>query len=259
MKKKDVEAEEWKRQKQFFYEKFWTFGLGLSMLVVAGSYYWMRGWIHKYHHHPLHTFLNKKMNYLTLEKKSKNTYFQLCIVIFEEEQKNFFNTTLLLLSRIEQLVSFPIQKPISQHHTIMKWLYYYNCATSNYYNYYLWMNGKSIVNKHSFIALRDVFKINFDLKVRVLKRPFWSDFITLNIEYHKCCKSQYFGNQLANFNEVNHEHCTLSKNVHSGISVLFTRALLEEVFWSYAKSNLWKFATLSQPPLEVKKATLASL
>lgn len=43
MKKKDVEAEEWKRQKQFFYEKFWTFGLGLSMLVVAGSYYWMRG------------------------------------------------------------------------------------------------------------------------------------------------------------------------------------------------------------------------
>jgi len=33
------------------------------------------------------------MNYLTLEKKSKNTYFQLCIVIFEEEQKNFFNTT----------------------------------------------------------------------------------------------------------------------------------------------------------------------
>jgi len=30
------------------------------------------------------------MNYLTLEKKkSKNTYFQLCIVIFEEEQKNF--------------------------------------------------------------------------------------------------------------------------------------------------------------------------
>jgi len=60
------------------------------------------------------------MNYLTLEKKSKNTYFQLCIVIFEEEQKNFFNTTLLLLSRIEQLVSFPIQKPISQHHTIMK-------------------------------------------------------------------------------------------------------------------------------------------
>ena len=161
MKKKDVEAEEWKRQKQFFYEKFWTFGLGLSMLVVAGSYYWMRGWIHKYHHHPLHTFLNK-MNYLTLEKKSKNTYFQLCIVIFEEEQKNFFNTT---SSRIEQLVSFPIQKPISQHHTIMKWLYYYNCATSNYYNYYLWMNGKSIVNKHSFIALRDVFKINFDLSL----------------------------------------------------------------------------------------------
>jgi len=57
------------------------------------------------------------MNYLTLEKNSKNTYFQLCIVIFEEEQKNFFNTT---SSRIEQLVSFPIQKPISQHHTIMK-------------------------------------------------------------------------------------------------------------------------------------------
>ena len=27
------------------------------------------------------------------------------------------------------------------------------------------MNGKSIVNKHSFIALRDVFKINFDLSL----------------------------------------------------------------------------------------------
>ena len=164
MKKKDVEAEEWKRQKQFFYEKFWTFGLGLSMLVVAGSYYWMRGWIHKYHHHPLHTFLNK-MNYLTLEKRAKIPTFNYVLWFLKKNRRIFQHHLQLLLSRIEQLVSFPIQKPISQHHTIMKWLYYYNCATSNYYNYYLWMNGKSIVNKHSFIALRDVFKINFDLSL----------------------------------------------------------------------------------------------
>ena len=91
MKKKDVEAEEWKRQKQFFYEKFWTFGLGLSMLVVAGSYYWMRGWIHKYHHHPLHTFLNKKMNYLTLEKRAKIPTFNY-VLWFLKKNRRIFST-----------------------------------------------------------------------------------------------------------------------------------------------------------------------
>ena len=89
MKKKDVEAEEWKRQKQFFYEKFWTFGLGLSMLVVAGSYYWMRGWIHKYHHHPLHTFLNK-MNYLTLEKKEQKYLLSIMYCDFWRRTEEFF-------------------------------------------------------------------------------------------------------------------------------------------------------------------------
>ena len=90
MKKKDVEAEEWKRQKQFFYEKFWTFGLGLSMLVVAGSYYWMRGWDQTYINiiTPSHISKEDEKN-LTLEKtKQKQKYLlSLCIVIFEEEPK----------------------------------------------------------------------------------------------------------------------------------------------------------------------------
>ena len=42
MKRKDVESEEWKRRKNYFYEKMVPFCLGLSMLV-AGSLYYMRG------------------------------------------------------------------------------------------------------------------------------------------------------------------------------------------------------------------------
>ena len=102
MKKKDVEAEEWKRQKQFFYEKFWTFGLGLSMLVVAGSYYWMRGWDQTYINiiTPSHISKEDEKN-LTLEKnRSKNTYFHYVLWFLKKNRrsentkknKDFFST-----------------------------------------------------------------------------------------------------------------------------------------------------------------------
>ena len=113
MKKKDVEAEEWKRQKQFFYEKFWTFGLGLSMLVVAGSYYWMRGWDQTYINiiTPSHISKEDEKN-LTLEKTEAKipTFIMYCDFWRRTEEaktrrkiRTFFQHH---LSRIEQLVFF---------------------------------------------------------------------------------------------------------------------------------------------------------
>lgn len=186
-------------------------------------------------------------------------------MIFEEEPKKrsentkknkdfFFNTTSPGLSSL----FFSNPKPISQHHTIMKWLYYYNCATSNYYNYYLWMNGKSIV-KNYFIAWWAFQKSIWSLFENVVKWVIFKHCALSNKNY--LLQKSIFRKPISKFDEVNYEHCS-SKKVHSGISDFGAGAVLGRKKYFDRMPNptfgsLQCFLPL--PPLEVKKATLASL